>query len=327
VKEGAEVEALGAWVTALEAGSAHIPSSGSTSSMPGVFRVRPEPSPSSPPAWSRPIGGDLDALLDRVAHGRERDLDDRAVPGRRSSRPARRRDQEAAVQAARAPAGAARRACLCAAADDLSRALAAGRPTARGSASCWPRRWGASRRSRTRSVVRVTARCGGRLYDAPRHSLACHLGARGPVLTVSTACASGASALGLAPTSCAPNRAISSWPAGYDGLCRFVMRGSMRLRSLNARRIVRSTVAGVACCSARGPGAAPWSRRRSWRARPALARPTASPRADATHVAAPSAAPSAEQQATPATVERTNPLARERAQRIETSHDEAAEPS
>src|SRR5207249_2769320 len=37
----------------------------------------------------------------------------------------------------------------------------------------------------------------GALYDAPAHALAAHVGSRGPVLTVSTACASGATALGL----------------------------------------------------------------------------------------------------------------------------------
>src|SRR5688500_6370003 len=38
----------------------------------------------------------------------------------------------------------------------------------------------------------------GALYDSPAHALGRSVGARGPVITVSTACASGATALGVA---------------------------------------------------------------------------------------------------------------------------------
>ena len=75
------------------------------------------------------------------------------------------------------------------------------------------------------------------LYDSPAHTLAGHLGARGPVLTVSTACASGASALGLAADLLRADRADLIVAGGYDGLCRFVMRGFDALRSLTRERI------------------------------------------------------------------------------------------
>jgi len=77
----------------------------------------------------------------------------------------------------------------------------------------------------------------GGLYDAPAHALARRLGARGPVLTVSTACASGASALGAAADLLRAGAADVVVAGGYDILCRFVMRGFDALRSLTRDRI------------------------------------------------------------------------------------------
>jgi 3-oxoacyl-(acyl-carrier-protein) synthase len=78
---------------------------------------------------------------------------------------------------------------------------------------------------------------GGALYDAPAHALARHLGAAGPVLTVSTACASGATALGLAADLVRTGAADAAVAGGYDVLCRFVMRGFDVLRSLTRDRV------------------------------------------------------------------------------------------
>ena len=75
------------------------------------------------------------------------------------------------------------------------------------------------------------------LYDSPAHALARSLRARGPVLTVSTACASGATALGLAADLLRAGRADLVVAGGYDVLCRFVMRGFDALRSLTRERI------------------------------------------------------------------------------------------
>ena len=76
------------------------------------------------------------------------------------------------------------------------------------------------------------------LYDAPGHALARWLGARGPVITVSTACASGATAIGVGADLLRQGLADAVVAGGYDGLCRFVLCGFNALRSLT-RECVR----------------------------------------------------------------------------------------
>src|SRR5262245_52800192 len=78
----------------------------------------------------------------------------------------------------------------------------------------------------------------GALYDAPAHNLARWLGATGPALTVSTACASGATALAVGADLLRQGEADVVVAGGYDILCRFVMRGFDALRSLT-RDVVR----------------------------------------------------------------------------------------
>jgi len=80
-------------------------------------------------------------------------------------------------------------------------------------------------------------RAAGALYDSPAHALARRLGARGPVLTVSTACASGATALGIGADLLRAGAADRVVAGGFDALCRFVMRGFNALRSLTRERI------------------------------------------------------------------------------------------
>ena len=63
------------------------------------------------------------------------------------------------------------------------------------------------------------------LYDAPAHALKRWLGARGPAITVATACASGATAMGLGAELLRRGEADMVVAGGYDGLCRFVLRG------------------------------------------------------------------------------------------------------
>jgi len=75
------------------------------------------------------------------------------------------------------------------------------------------------------------------LYDSPAHALARRLSARGPVLTVSTACASGATAMGVGADLLTANAADLVVAGGYDVLCRFVMRGFDALRSLTRERV------------------------------------------------------------------------------------------
>lgn len=72
----------------------------------------------------------------------------------------------------------------------------------------------------------------GSVYDGPTRNLARWLGARGPVLTVTTACASGATSLGLGADLVRAGRADVVLAGGADVLCRFVQRGFNVLRSL-----------------------------------------------------------------------------------------------
>lgn len=84
---------------------------------------------------------------------------------------------------------------------------------------------------------RSARRAAAALYDSPARALARWLGARGPVLTVSTACASGATALGVGADLLRAGRADIVIAGGYDILCRFVMRGFDALRSLTRERV------------------------------------------------------------------------------------------
>jgi len=70
------------------------------------------------------------------------------------------------------------------------------------------------------------------LYDGPGARLAGWLGARGPVITVSTACASGATALAVGADLLRSGQADAVVAGGYDALCRFVLRGFDALRSM-----------------------------------------------------------------------------------------------
>lgn len=75
------------------------------------------------------------------------------------------------------------------------------------------------------------------LYDSPGRALAGRLGCRGPLLTLSTACASGATAIGVGADLLRDDRADLVIAGGYDILCRFVMRGFDALRSLTRERV------------------------------------------------------------------------------------------
>ena len=72
----------------------------------------------------------------------------------------------------------------------------------------------------------------GASYDGPTRQLASWLKATGPVLTISTACASGATSLGVGADLLRAGAATAVVAGGVDVLCRFVMRGFNHLRSL-----------------------------------------------------------------------------------------------
>jgi len=84
---------------------------------------------------------------------------------------------------------------------------------------------------------RRARRLRGGLYDSPAHNLARWLGARGPVITVSTACASGATAIGVGADLLRQGLADAVVAGGYDALSRFVMRGFDALRSLTRDQV------------------------------------------------------------------------------------------
>lgn len=69
-------------------------------------------------------------------------------------------------------------------------------------------------------------------YDGPTRHLAHWLGVTGPVMSVSTACASGATSLGVAADLLRTGTATAVLAGGVDILCRFVMQGFNRMRSL-----------------------------------------------------------------------------------------------
>jgi 3-oxoacyl-[acyl-carrier-protein] synthase II len=69
-------------------------------------------------------------------------------------------------------------------------------------------------------------------YDGPTRHLARWLGATGPVVTLSTACASGATSIGIGADLLRAGAATMVVAGGVDILCRFVMSGFNRLRSL-----------------------------------------------------------------------------------------------
>jgi 3-oxoacyl-(acyl-carrier-protein) synthase len=128
-------------------------------------------------------------------------------------------------------------ALLLAAADDLRARATLDAPAARVGVVVGTALGGVEELERALAGEGGLRRVAGALYDAPARTLARELGARGPVLTVSTACASGATALGLGAEWLREDRADLVVAGGYDILCRFVMRGFDALRSLTRERV------------------------------------------------------------------------------------------
>jgi len=74
-------------------------------------------------------------------------------------------------------------------------------------------------------------------YDGPTRNLAHWLRATGPVMTISTACASGATSLGVAADLLRAGMVTAVLAGGVDILCRFVMQGFNRMRSLTRDKV------------------------------------------------------------------------------------------
>jgi 3-oxoacyl-(acyl-carrier-protein) synthase len=84
---------------------------------------------------------------------------------------------------------------------------------------------------------RGARRAAAALYDSPGRALARRLDARGPVITVSTACAASATALGVAADLLRADTVDLVVAGGYDALSRFVLRGFDSLRSLTREQM------------------------------------------------------------------------------------------
>src|SRR5439155_808843 len=126
---------------------------------------------------------------------------------------------------------------LFAAADDLRARASLGAPPARVAVVLGTALGGVEEGEKALAGDPSARRAAAALYDGPARALALRLGARGPVMTVSTACASGATALGVAADLLRSDAADLVVAGGYDILCRFVMRGFDALRSLTRDRV------------------------------------------------------------------------------------------
>jgi len=128
-------------------------------------------------------------------------------------------------------------ALLLAAADDLLSRAALGAPPARIAVVVGTALGGVDELERALGEAAGPRAAAAGLYDSPAHALAHRVGAHGPVLTVSTACASGATALGVGADLLHADAADLVVAGGYDVLCRFVLRGFDVLRSLTRERV------------------------------------------------------------------------------------------
>ncbi len=185
-----------------------------------------------------PLGPDLDTFWSALCAGRDGISRIGTVPvtGLRVDRGGEIKKLPVTVDERRIPGRAA--ALLVAAAEDLrARAGALDADPARVAVVLGTALGGVGELERALDGDRGARAAAGALYDGPAHLLARHLGARGPVLTVSTACASGATALGVGADLLRADAADLVVAGGYDALCRFVLRGFDALRSLTRDRV------------------------------------------------------------------------------------------
>jgi len=137
----------------------------------------------------------------------------------------------------RSPRGGRASRLLQAAADDLRTRFRLHVPSGRLAVVVGTALGGVEEGERALAGERVRGGAGGALYHMPAHALARHLGAHGPILTVGTACAAGATAMGVGADLLRDHRADLVIAGGYDALSRFVMRGFDALRSLTRDRV------------------------------------------------------------------------------------------
>jgi len=201
-----------------------------------VFRLRPEPVAIVAAGVVTPIGSDLDAFWTGLLTGANgiSTIERFPVSDLRVQRGGEIKKLTSSDEGGRRDRASG---LLCAAADDLRARSSLAADRARIGVVVGTALGGVESLEDAITDERSLRTAAAAFYDSPAHALASHLDVHGPVLTVSTACASGASALGFAADLLRADRADLIVAGGYDGLCRFVMRGFDALRSLTRERI------------------------------------------------------------------------------------------
>jgi 3-oxoacyl-[acyl-carrier-protein] synthase II len=175
-----------------------------------------------------------------------------------------------------------------AAVEDLRRRAALDCPAARLSVVVGTALGGVDELDRALGEDRRPRRAASGLYDSPAHCLAGWIGAGGAILTVSTACASGATAMGVAADLLRADAADLVLAGGYDTLCPFVMRGFDSLRSLTRERVRPFDRRRSGLLLGEGAGLVLMAREADARGRPLLGRLRGhASTSDGSHVAAP----------------------------------------
>src|SRR5213596_1771660 len=205
--------------------------------MPGATRLRAEPVTLVAAGAVTPLGADLDAFWSGLVTGSDgisaierfpvADLRVRRAGEIKKLRP---------LPSVRQPACRATHLLLAAAEDLLARAAITAEP-ARIAVVVGTALGGVEQLERALAPEGRPRHAAAAFYDTPTHALARRVDARGPVVTVSTACAAGATALGAAADLLRADLADVVVAGGYDALCRFVLRGFDALRSLTRDRV------------------------------------------------------------------------------------------
>jgi len=205
--------------------------------MPGATRLRAEPVTLVAAGAVTPLGADLDAFWSGLVTGSDgiSAIERFPVADLRVGRAGEIKKLRP-LPSVRQPACRATHLLLAAAEDLLARAAITAEP-ARIAVVVGTALGGVEQLERALAPEGRLRHAAAAFYDTPTHALARRVDARGPVVTVSTACAAGATALGAAADLLRADLADVVVAGGYDALCRFVLRGFDALRSLTRDRV------------------------------------------------------------------------------------------
>src|SRR3989442_2721721 len=205
--------------------------------MAGATRLRAEPAALGAAGAVTPLGADLDAFWSGLVTGSDgiSAIERFPVADLRVGRAGEIKKLRP-LPTTRPPACRATHLLLAAAEDLLARAAITAEP-ARVAVVVGTALGGVEQLERALAPGGRPRHAAAAFYDTPTHALARPVDARGPVVTVSTACAAGATALGAAADLLRADVADVVIAGGYDALCRFVLRGFDALRSLTRERV------------------------------------------------------------------------------------------